>query len=179
MPMATRTMSASIVFSAPAPDAVPAWASATVTFTPLAPTSVFTVLCPSSDVMPCFANDFSSACDTSVSSTGSRFGSISTTVTFVPNALKKYANSTPIAPAPMITMLFGCDESCSASFEPMTVLPSNSSPGSGRDTQPVAIRIFFAVCVSSLPSADFTRTSPVLSSDASPLIESILFFLKR
>ncbi len=129
--------------------------------------------------MPCLVKDFSKACETSVSSTGRMFGSISTSVTFVPNALKKYANSTPMAPAPMMIMDFGCSGSASASFEPMTMLPLKSSPGSGRDTQPVAMRTFFAVWVSVLPSASFTFTSPALSIEASPRIESILFFLKR
>ena len=41
------------------------------------------------------------------------------------------------------------------------------------------MRIFAAVCVSTFPSASVTFTSPALSSEASPLIESILFFLKR
>ena len=172
MPIATSAISASIVFSAP-------FASATVIFTPFSPASVFVVFVFVKKAIPCFVNDFSSACETSVSSIGSRFGSISTSVTFVPNALKKYANSTPIAPAPMITTDFGCSASCSASLLPMTVFPLNSSPGSGRDTQPVAIRTFFATCVSSLPSAAFTFTSLALSNDASPRSQSILFFLKR
>ncbi len=38
--------------------------------------------------MPCFVSDFSNACETSVSSMGKMFGSISTTVTFAPKALK-------------------------------------------------------------------------------------------
>jgi len=55
------------------------------------------------------------AAEMSSSSFGRIRSSISTTVTLVPNALKKYANSMPIAPEPMMTIDFGCLAMVSAS----------------------------------------------------------------
>ena len=57
--------------------------------------------------MPCFLNDFCSSADTASSSTGTRRGSSSMIVTFVPNRLKIEPNSTPTAPLPRITIDFG------------------------------------------------------------------------
>ena len=90
-------------------------ACARVTFAPVAVLSIAVVIVPTLNSMPCLVNARSAAAEMSSSSFGRIRSSISTTVTFVPNALKKYANSMPIAPEPMITIDFGCFGIASAS----------------------------------------------------------------
>ena len=80
----------------------------TVRRTPLFVVSALSTFVPVRSLMPCLASDFSRVWLTSVSSTGRIFGIISTTVTFEPKALKKYANSMPMAPAPIMMISFGC-----------------------------------------------------------------------
>ena len=57
----------------------------------------------------------------------------------MPNALKKYANSMPIAPEPMMTIDFGCLGTVSASKLERIVLPSDLANGSSFGAAPVAI----------------------------------------
>ena len=138
--MATRTHSASIdsvlVLSA---------ACARVTFAPLAVLSIAVVIVPTLNSMPCFVNARIAAAEMSSSSFGRIRSSISTTVTLVPNALKKYANSMPIAPEPMMTIDFGCFGMVSASKLERIVLPSDFANGSSFGAAPVAIMILSAV----------------------------------
>ena len=62
---------------------------------------------PSTKVMPCRANCLRAKAEISSSSTGRMRSSASTTVTFAPSALKKDANSIPIAPEPITSRSFG------------------------------------------------------------------------
>ncbi len=129
-------------------------------------------------VIPCLRNDFSSSADTASSSTGTSRGSSSTIVTSLPKRLKIDANSTPTAPLPMITMLFGTSRRPMASSLVMMRLRSISMPGTPRGVDPVATMISLrarSVCCS--PSN--TSTPPLPVSRAVPLIQSILFFLNR
>ncbi len=87
----------------------------------------------------------------------------------------------------MMAMDLGAFSSVSASSDESTVVLFSSSPicGSPRTRDPVAMTTpFFASCRSSLPSAPFTETlaaapAPAFTSVPVPLIQVILFFLKR
>ena len=57
--------------------------------------------------MPRFSNALRASADISSSSTGRMRSWISTTVTFAPSALKKLANSMPMAPDPTTSRVFG------------------------------------------------------------------------
>ncbi len=133
-PMATRQTSA-VISSVPL-----AFSTVRVTEFPLS--LVPTTLLSTRHLMPCFLNDLVSVAPISSSSTGSRFGIISMMVTLVPNALYMYANSTPMAPAPMMTISFGCSGRIIASFDEMTDFPLNGSGGSSRLLHPVVTRMF-------------------------------------
>ena len=94
--------------------------------------------------MPCLRNDFSSSAETASSSTGTSRGSSSTIVTSLPNRLKIDANSTPTAPLPMMTSVFGTSRRPIASSLVMMRLRSISMPGTPRGDEPVATMISFA-----------------------------------
>jgi len=68
-------------------------------------------------------------------------GIISTIVTLTPNALKKFANSIPIAPAPTITISFGYSVNSSASSEVKTFIRSILKFLKIAGSEPVAITI--------------------------------------
>ena len=72
------------------------------------------------------------------SSSGSSCGIISTIVTFEPNDRHTLANSTPMTPPPRMITEPGTRSSSSASSELITRVPSMSSPGRLRGTDPVA-----------------------------------------
>jgi hypothetical protein len=102
-------------------------------------------------------------------------------VTWVPKAAKTSANSQPTAPAPMIAIVFGAFSRTRASSDEMTVVLFSSRPicGSPLTREPLEMTIaFFASCFSSFPSA-FTETEFFPVMRAVPLIQVILFFLKR
>ena len=106
----------------------------------------------------------------------------SMSVTLLPNALNTSANSQPTAPAPTIAIACGARSRISASSDEMTVVLLSSRPACGRPftREPVEITTaFVAVCVSVLPSAPVTFTVLPLPSVPVPLIQVILFFLKR
>ena len=71
-----------------------------------------------------------------------RWGSISTTVILHPKAARMLANSQPITPPPIITMLFG--RVFRASSWVLSITRSPLSPGMGGAAleDPVAIRMF-------------------------------------
>ena len=128
--------------------------------------------------MPCLRNDFSSSADTASSSTGTSRGSSSTMVTSLPNRRKIDANSTPTAPLPRITIDFGTCFRWMASSLVMMRVRSISIPGTLRGADPVATMISLrAASVCASPSNTSTPPCPVRR--AVPLIQSILFFLKR
>ena len=56
----------------------------------------------------CFESRFFTSALVSGSSCGSRTGFLPTSVTLVPMAEKKWANSHPMYPPPRMTMLLGC-----------------------------------------------------------------------
>ena len=100
----------------------------------------------------------------------------------MPNALNTSANSQPTAPQPTMTIDFGAFSRISASSDVMTVFLFISRPicGSPFTRDPVEMTTaFFASCFSSFPSAVFTLTAFLPVSFAVPLIQVILFFLKR
>ena len=75
------------------------------------------------------------------SSIGPRiFGSISTTVTFVPMELKKLANSMPITPPPMMTRSLGC--SCRERISRLVTMtsPASFKPGMGGTTASLPVQ---------------------------------------
>ena len=92
--------------------------------------------------MPFFLKVRSNCCEMSSSSLGTMRGRYSTTVTWVPMALYTYANSTPMAPDPTMTMDLGCLGKVMASRYPMIFTPSCFKAGNSRDRPPVAIRMF-------------------------------------
>ena len=134
-------------------------------------------LVPVSDLIPCFLNDFSSSDDTASSSTGTSRVNTSMIVTSLPNLRKMEANSTPTAPLPRITSERGSSCRWIASSLVMMRVRSMSTPGTLRGVEPVATMISLASSVCFSPSK--TSTLPLPASRAVPLIQSILFFLKR
>ena len=86
----------------------------------------------------------------SSSSSGSSVGSISTSVTFEPNAAKTQAHSQPMAPPPMISMLFGSSRRARAPSLSITLGPSAPGIGSFAGTEPVATMTFLVLTVSSV-----------------------------
>jgi len=99
------------------------------------------------------------------------------TVTWLPNCANTEANSTPIAPLPRMTMLFGTSRSFSASSLVMMRWRSISMPGTPARAGPGGD--------DDLPGGELlgigpvTSTVPCPSRRAVPLIQSILFFLNR
>ena len=79
-----------------------------------------------------------------------------------------------MTPAPITISFFGTLPKVSAPVEVTTVFSSTSTPLSGDGSDPEAMMMFLAVCVS-LP----TVTLPASGMEAQPLIQSILFFLNR
>ena len=99
-------------------------------------------------------------------------------VTSLPKRRKIDANSTPTAPLPMIAIDFGIAFMLIASSLVMIRLRSISMPGTLRGCDPVATMIsFFAASVCLSPSV--ISTMPLPARRPEPLIQSILFFLKR
>ena len=94
---------------------------------------MFSAFVPVWMAMPCFSKLRCSTRATSSSSAGTTCGITSIRVTWLPNALRKYANSTPIAPAPMIaTEAGGRARGTSASREVMMRSPSTGRSGRRR-----------------------------------------------
>ena len=73
-------------------------------------------------------------------------------MTSVPKDRKIEANSTPTAPAPTTTSVLGTCGSCRMSRLPTITLPSNSTPGSERASEPVANMIWVASTSVILPA---------------------------
>ncbi len=128
--------------------------------------------------MPFFLSAFSSSAEISSSSIGVTRGSISSTVTLVPNELKIDANSTPTAPAPTITSVFGTAGSCKISMLLRTVFPSMSTPGRERAAEPVPNMICVASISVIFPS-DSTLTRPGPAHRPQPWILSTLFLRNK
>ena len=128
--------------------------------------------------MPCRLKDFSSSADTASSSTGTSRGRSSMIVTSLPNRRKMDANSTPTAPLPRMTIDLGISFKPIASSLVMIRLRSIVMPGTLRGCDPVATMISrVAESICAWPSV--TSTLPLPASRPLPLIQSILFFLKR
>ncbi len=128
--------------------------------------------------MPFFFSAFSSSAEISSSSMGVTRGSISSTVTCVPNELNTEANSTPTAPAPTITSVLGTAGSCRISMLLRIVLPSISTPGSERAADPVPNMMCVASTSVTCPSFS-TVTRPGPAHLPQPCILSTLFLRKR
>ncbi len=105
-------------------------------------------------------------------------GSISKTVTLVPNELKIEANSTPTAPAPTITRVFGTAGSFRISMLLSTVCPSISIPGSDRAAEPVPNMMCVASISEVCPSFS-TVTFPGPAQRPQPCTLSTLFLRNR
>ena len=74
-----------------------------------------------------------------------------------------------MTPAPITTRVFGTLASSSAPVEETIRFSSISTPGSGVDSEPVAIRMFLVVRVLAPPFSTLTATSPGLGIDPKPL----------
>ena len=68
----------------------------------------------------------------------------SSTVTFVPILAYTDPSSSPITPPPMHTIFFGMVFDSNAPVEDTITFSSNSEPGKGIGSDPVAIIMFFA-----------------------------------
>ena len=90
------------------------------------------------------------------------------TSTSAPSRDQTEPSSRPITPAPMTTMRLGTLPSSRAPVELTIFFSSISTPGSGVDSEPVAIRIDFVCKLSVPPSASATATSPALGIEPSP-----------
>ena len=93
-------------FSASSSSCLPSLVTS-VSFTPLSVLRMFSARAPVSTRIFCLRKLRSSSLEMSSSSTGTMRGSISITVTSVPNRRNMEANSTPTAPAPITTRLWG------------------------------------------------------------------------
>ncbi len=116
----------------------------------------------------------------SPSSIGSMKSLASTTVIFVPKAAYAHANSIPITPPPMMTMLSGIFSRLNAPVESIQQ-GFSFTPGIGGTafTEPAATMIASAVMLSFVPSAFVTSSilGPVKAAVPSTFV--ILFILKR
>jgi len=148
--------------------------------------------------MPCFSNIFFVIFEISASMPGPPiWPKNSTTVTSDPNRdqtepyidrsvycilpciLGNHTISRPIMPPPMTTILFGTDSRAIAPVLVTTLFSSIVSPGNGVASLPVAIMIFFALSVCSVPSIRLTWTSFSPEKAPVPGMYSTLFFLNR
>ncbi len=145
--------------------------------TPSAPARAAVTVVETWKAMPCFLNAFSSSTEIASSSSGTRCGNSSTTVTSLPNRLNTVANSTPMGPLPRMTMDFGTWRSAMASSLVMMRARSISMPGTLRAYDPVAMTICGAVSVCGSPPV--TSTVPGPARRPLPLIQAMLFFLNR
>ena len=128
--------------------------------------------------MPRLRNAFSSSGEISSSSSGTMRGRASSRVTSLPKDRKMDANSTPTAPAPTMTTVFGMRGTFRMSRLPTTTLPSNSTPGSDRASEPVANIICSDSTSVVWPSAS-TATRPAPAQRPQPRMVSILCLRKR
>jgi len=147
-PVATSTFSTSMV----SPLSSTAFAPPPVT----ARSSTFV---PVKQRIPRADNTFASAGPRSSSISGSRRGSISTTVTSTPNGCSMQANSQPITPPPTISRLWGSASQCSASSLVQTTFGSSGQPEIRDGTDPTA-RMTLSAVISS-PSAP-SRVTAIL-----------------
>ena len=118
--------------------------------------------------MPFFFISRSSPCAISSSSAGTRRGSISISVTCVPIAAKKHANSQPTTPPPSTASRLGWRESSSASCEVITRSPSSEKPGGMPATAPVARMMCSAVISRPAPPGSLIRSRFTAVSLAAP-----------
>ncbi len=150
-----------------------------VAFTPEPAFSTFDTLWPSRNLKPCFSSRRWNCLPTSPSLVGRMRSRNSTTVTSAPSRRQTEPSSRPITPAPTTIIFFGTLGRLSAPVEETTVFSSISTPGRRATSEPVAMTIAFVSSVVSVPSAAFATTLPGAAMRPSPLIQSILFFLKR
>mmetsp|Transcript_9322 Transcript_9322/g.16794 ORF Transcript_9322/g.16794 Transcript_9322/m.16794 type:complete len:229 (+) Transcript_9322:190-876(+) len=175
LPIATNTISASIVSFSPFDDST---ASSTLSPTTCAlVTFVFNL-----NFIFCFFKIFKNSFPISASKLGQIRSKYSTTVTSAPSLLQTDPISNPITPPP-ITIIFS--GTCFNSNAPVLDTMRSSSIGTlGNDitSDPVAIMIFFALMFpscDSFPSKSLTATSFALTNDPNPLIYFTLFFLNN
>mmetsp|Transcript_24183 Transcript_24183/g.71701 ORF Transcript_24183/g.71701 Transcript_24183/m.71701 type:complete len:467 (-) Transcript_24183:67-1467(-) len=95
----------------------------------------------------------SASCAIWRSKKGIILGIASMKVTSEPSAVYTSENSSPMYPDPMIAIQSGTHSSLSASSEVKTVLPSVSTPGGTKGTEPVARMTFFASMVFPAPTS--------------------------
>src|SRR6266581_1136998 len=109
---------------------------------------------------------------------GTAGGSISRMVTSEPKDRKMEANSTPTAPAPTTTRVLGICGSFRMSRLPTITLPSKSTPGRERASEPVAKRICVASTSAVFPAFS-TCTWCGAAQRPQPCRTSTLFLRKR
>lgn len=93
----------------------------------------------------------------------------STTVTLVPNLEYTYPNSIPITPPPITTMVSGIFSRERAPVEEIITFSSNSSPGKGEGSDPVAMITFLEEIYLDSPFSRATLTVFLSSKDPHPL----------
>ena len=166
-PTATRTFSATFFW-------LPSLVSNKTVFSPCpVPSICVTVALVNISMPSCFMMS-SSRPAISASSAGNIWGIISRIVTFAPILWNIWANSSPITPPPMITILCGSCSMVRASSLVMT--PGSSIPlmGTLDGLAPVAMMIL-SLFISSPVSTTPTVLGPIMVPV--PLITLILFFL--
>ena len=118
--------------------------------------------------MPFLRNSIWSVLEICASSVATSPGSISTIVTFVPNALKIEANSQPMTPPPTMRRLAGTRPRSRISLLLRIRLPSNGRKGSATSEEPVATMILFAATApmpsTSIEAAPVRRPVPLSTS---------------
>ena len=120
-------------------------------------------------LMPCFVSAFSSACETSVSSTGQNVRQHFDQRHLGAKGVVEIGELHPDrarADDDHALRLRLENHRFAAADDRLAV--ERQAPAAAAKRTPVEIRIFGAVCVSVFPSLRFTVTSPALSSDASP-----------
>mmetsp|Transcript_8134 Transcript_8134/g.20721 ORF Transcript_8134/g.20721 Transcript_8134/m.20721 type:complete len:280 (+) Transcript_8134:513-1352(+) len=174
-PVATSTTSVSMVSASP-PEA-----GSMVTLTPLSETSVPVTLVFILKLRPCFLRTRSKPLMSSLSMPGQSESMNSTTVTSAPRRLQTEAISRPITPPPTTTMLLGTLSRSSTPVESTMrrLSLSTGQGGSGVGSDPVAMRMFFALTLWLPPPFRETATSLAPMILPQPLTQSTLFFLKR
>ena len=105
----------------------------------------FLTIEPSWNLIPSLEKLFFAKPEISSSSFGRILSKTSTTVVFAPSALKKLANSMPIAPDPMTKRLLGIRFGIKACLYDQTKSPSVAIPGNSLARAPVATTMLGAV----------------------------------
>ncbi len=135
---------------------------------------------PTRQLIPRLSNCLRSSWPIASSSSGTRLGAISTSVTSQPTLRQNDANSTPTAPAPSTIALGGMESRKSASSLVSTWRPSVAMPGSCRALEPVATMMWpVSSSTWSPPPSAVTTTRPGPVIRPRPCTVVALFFFSN